>query len=177
MCFNPAEVQFQVLLQHSGSFVSLKQLGKFIEAHTLLLEPTGVTATGRDRPSEVNDATWFLCYALLEHMNNLFSNFSLYEMRDEWSELDEFGFPRDRLPLVFAMSPESSNKPLNIVRPRFQQLDVSKIEQDGNTVKMLDSQPVLTSLYRKRSLLFSAAKCGVPRLGIASTISINKCTM
>lgn len=94
---------------------------------------------------------------MLESFGELISNNLLYRMRYERPKLDNFRFWRARLPRLFATLPKYFTKALNIVWPKPQQLKVIVVDDDVDVVIRPDSQSVLGSSYRIRSLLFSAA--------------------
>lgn len=110
-------------------------------------------------------------------MSDLVSMNSLYLMNDIWLELDEFRFPRRRLPLVLVMLPEYLIKALNIVQSPLPKLAVTDIDEDENVAIRLDSQPLLFSSNMNRSLLFSTARWPESKLDMKQPFSINKCTM
>lgn len=62
------------------------------------------------------------------------------------------------LPLVIDTLPDSVTNALNIVRLQLLQMGVTKRDEDMKDVMRPGSQPALTTSYRIRSLLFSAAE-------------------
>lgn len=69
--FNPTESLFQVLLQYSDIFVSLRQQETLSEARSALNGPDGVDASTRNRASEIDEAIRFLIYSMLENVSEV----------------------------------------------------------------------------------------------------------
>lgn len=103
---------------------------------------------------------------MLKNFWKLISNYSLYSFRDALPELSKLCFESDRLPLEFATIPEPVPKALNIVPLEAPRVAVTELDKDGNVVLQPDSQPTSKTWYRKRSLLFSVAGWGEPKLGV-----------
>lgn len=64
------------------------------------------------------------------------------------------------------MLPKAVTKALCIIRPRQLQVQVTDADEDATVVQRPDSQLALTSSYRYRSLLISAARYTDPKLGM-----------
>lgn len=112
----------------------------------------------RRKYPEVDDAVRFLSYAILENLSDMISKNTLLGLCQECPELYSFCFHRGLLPLVFDTDPGSTIKALDAFRSRPQQVDLMELDEDRNVVMKPDSQPVLTCLYRNRSLLFLASE-------------------
>lgn len=52
---------------------------------------------------------------------------------------------------------ETASGALSVVRLKLSQLEVTEIDKDGDALMRPYAQPALTTFYKNRSLLFSAA--------------------
>lgn len=86
----------------------------------------------------------FLSYLILESLNDVIYNISMYTLCNEWIELNKLRSQRHCYSLVFDTLPESVTRARNTAGPRPLQIAAMVFDEDENKVMRLESQLGLT---------------------------------
>lgn len=118
----------------------------------------------RNRSSAVHEATLYICSLMLECLVSLVGNNALYRNGSQRTELEQYRFEDNEIPLVFLGFPDSLIETLEIILTRPPQLQVTKLVKDRDINFRDASNALYVRMFKNQPLRYLATGRSEPHL-------------